>query len=205
MRTTVPIIRLALGSPSCVAQNDVETIDCTRTPGVIDGIGQIAFPPGSWTVEHVVRHDKNVRSPDVYVFKKAGDRLERLTVQRFGPHISHPIAAYFDSIGDSMSEGIPIQLLDWKNAHDTTYILRPVVVRERSGDREICMVATYLCTGETDDPWMSHAFVCDRDGWLLVCVHASPHVISPETVDQVFSKSKFVLGTRELTEGHTKR
>jgi hypothetical protein len=172
----------------------------------IDGIGEIALPPGRWTLEHVATPEKKTNKPDVYVFKKEGDRLERLTIQKFGPHISHPLSNYFDSIGDSTSNGIPVQLLDRKNEHDTAHILRPLVVRERSGGKDTCLASSYIYTSETKDPWMSHAFVCDRDGLVLVCVHSSPHVISPETVDEVFAESRFDRGTSEPADkGRTKR
>ncbi len=69
------------------------------------------------------------------------------------------------------------------------------------------MVSSFIYTNETietKDPWMSHAFVCDRDGWVLVCVHASPHVVSPETVDKVFTESKFDKGLKKpIDEGQT--
>ena len=62
----------------------------------IDGIGAIALPPGKWTLEHAVSPETKTNEPNVYVFRKEGDRLERLTIQKFGPHIAHPIASYFD-------------------------------------------------------------------------------------------------------------
>ena len=172
----------------------------------IDGIGEISLPPGKWTLEYVVTPEKNTNSPDVYVFKKDGDRLERLTFQKFGPHIAHPISAYFDSIGDSTSNGIPVRLLDWKNEHDTAHILRPLEVRETTGKETTCMASSYIYTGETKDPWMCHAFVCSRNGLVLECVHASPHALSPDTVDEVFTESRFDLGVRKpLDAGRTKR
>ena len=160
----------------------------------ITGIGEIKLPEGKWTVEHAVLSEKKTNSPDVFVFKKAGDRLERLTFQKFGPHIALPISAYFDSIGDSTSNGIPIQLLANKNDHDTAHILGPLHKLQITHGKTTCLVSSYVYTSETKDPWMSHAFVCDCDGWVLVGVHASPYAISPETVADVFLESRFEKG-----------
>ena len=161
---------------------------------LVEGIGKIALPPGKWLLEHSKSFEKQSNNPDVFVFKKVGDRLERLTFQRFGSHIAHPIGAYFDSIGDSTSNGVPRRLFDLKDDYDTVHILRPVFEIERSGNKVTCMGGSFLYSSESGSHWMSHAFVSDRNGWILVCVHASPFAISPETVGNVFSDSTFESG-----------
>ena len=155
----------------------------------LPGIGSVALPRGDWLLERTSTPDKSKGEPDVFVFKKVGPRLERLTFQRFGPHISHPIEAYFDSIGDSTSNGIPIHLLNRKNEHDAVHIMKPVYELELG-----CKASSYIYTSETKDPWISHAFVNDRKGWILVCVHASPHVLSPDAIDSIYHDSEFLVG-----------
>jgi hypothetical protein len=168
-----------------------ETYEATVT---VEGIGTIALPPGKWLLEHSKSFDTQSNNPDVFVFKKEGDRLERLTFQRFDSHIIHPIGAYFDSIGDSTSNGVPRRLFDFKDDYNTVHILRPVFDMKRSGDKVTCLGGSFLYESESGKHWMSHAFVSDQDGWVLVCVHASPFAISPDTVSYVFIESNFESG-----------
>ncbi|MBL8814582.1 MAG: hypothetical protein JNL58_01035 [Planctomyces sp.] len=170
---------------------------------VVEGIGTIALPPGKWLFEHSKSFDRNTNNPEVFVFKKLGDRLERLTFQRFGSHIAHPISAYFDSIGDSTSHGVPRQLFEFKDDYDAIHILRPIFEMEQSGSKVTCMGGSFLYSSESGNHWMSHAFVSDRNGWVLVCVHASPFAILPETVETVFADSTFETG-QSKKEGRTK-
>ena len=170
----------------------------------IAGIGEVQLPPGQWILERAVVPDESSHTPEVFVFKKVGDRLERVTFQRFGPHIARPIEAYFDSIGDSMSNGVPIHLLDFESDHDTAHIMRGIIKLEATREKTISLKSSYIYTSERKDhfPWMSHAFVRDCGGWVLVCVHASPYVISPETIENVCLDSRFeegMAGAREAT------
>jgi hypothetical protein len=145
-------------------------------------------------------NDNNKANPDVYVFKKTGDRLERLTFQHHGPQASQSIGAYFDSIGDSTSAGMPRRLFDLKDDYDAVHILRPIFQIEKTGSKVTCLGGSFFYSSESGNHWMSHAFVSDRHGWVLVCVHASPFAISPETVRDVFSKSEFESGKRQTDE-----
>ena len=136
----------------------------------IDGIGEVALPSGKWLLEHAVTPEKKDR-PDVYVFKKVGDRLERLTFQKFAPRIAHPIRNYVDSIGDSVSNGIPIHLLGNKRDHDAYHIVRPAF----GSDEELRTSLIY--TSETRDPWLGAcASSASCKGGVLVCIHALNHM-----------------------------
>jgi hypothetical protein len=157
----------------------------------IKGIGEISLPPGEWILEWAVI-SKNQEGRDCYVFKKSGDRLERLSIQRCAGIYRFPIPVYFDSIGDSLSQGIPTCLLDYENCHDSAEILRPPKSCNNSQSR---MTGSFVYTSETEDPWMSHAIVCDCDSWVLVCVHASPFAISPETIEKVYLDSEIQCGS----------
>jgi hypothetical protein len=136
---------------------------------VIDGFGEITLPPGKWLLEHAVTEKKGL--PDVYVFKKSGDRLERLTFQKFDQKIAFGIHNYIDSIGDGVSNGIPVHLLKNKDeyAHEAFQTLRPTT---KLG--ETCLLKSLIYTSETRDPWMGNAFVCKWKQGVLVCIHASP-------------------------------
>ena len=103
----------------------------------IDRVGQVALPPGDWLLEYAFTPDIKSNNPDIYVFKKRGDRLERLSIERYGPHIAGPIDSYFDSIGDLRANGIPLRLLDYKSngEHDLVDMLRDPFVFRRTGDR----------------------------------------------------------------------
>jgi hypothetical protein len=165
----------------------------------IDRVGQVALPPGDWLLEYAFTPDIKSNNPDIYVFKKRGDRLERLSIERYGPHIAGPIDSYFDSIGDLRANGIPLRLLDYKSngEHDLVDMLRDPFVFRRTGDRVTAKGASYIYTSEVNEPWMSHAIVSAQTDCVLVCVHASPFAISPSAVRDVFSGSKFLEPPRE--------
>ncbi len=170
---------------------------------VVESIGTIALPPGKWLFEYSKSFDRKSKNPDVFVFSKVGDRLERLTFQRFGSHIALPIGNYFDSIGDSTTNGVPSRLFDFKDDYAAIHILHPVFEMKHSEIKVTCLGGSFLYASESGNHWMSHAFVSDRNGWVLVCVHASPFVILPETVKDVFSESNFESGVSN-TDRRTK-
>ena len=157
----------------------------------VDGLGDVAFPPGDWTLEHRTSPTDEEGMPDAYVFKRKGDRLERLSIKRFEPVGALTIGSYFDSIGDSMSNGTPMKIVGKKSEHDSVHILAPVKDLQTSNGKVVCKVSSYIYTSETKPPWMSHAFVCLIDGWVLVGCHASPHALSPEDVQNIYFDSKF--------------
>ena len=46
-------------------------------------LGKIHLPEGKWTAEHTYLPTKESKQPDCFVFRKLGDRLERITVIRY--------------------------------------------------------------------------------------------------------------------------
>ncbi len=163
----------------------------------IDGIGQVALPSGEWELEITRVSDDPMHAHDIHVFKRLGERLERMTLQRFSGNLVHPIGAYFDSIGDSTSEGVPTSMNDFKSAHGSVYILRGMEELSRTEGGITCFGASYVYTSESSDAhWMSHAFVCENEGEVIVCVHSSPFAITPETVQAVYDDSEFRTGER---------
>lgn len=159
----------------------------------INGVGRISLPLGKWTVEHSVVPRLAENSPEVYVFRKEGTRLERLTIQKFRRGIAHGVFNYFDSIGDSTSQGIPIHLVNNKSEHDTISILRAPQAFVFDNGKPVGARASYIYASEDEakDPWISHAVVFTHNGDVFICVHASPHVIAPSTIDAVYSESIF--------------
>jgi hypothetical protein len=156
----------------------------------IEGLGEIALPPGKWELEIAAKQTKNYPY-DLYVFKKQGDRLERLSFRRVPPEIAGRLSNYFDSIGDSFSNGIPLRGQE-KSQHDTAHIIQPLRTYRWTEGKESGMSSSYIYTSEKDGPpWMSHACVTEEGGAVLISVHASPHVLSPETIYDIVSDSKF--------------
>jgi hypothetical protein len=154
----------------------------------VNGVGEIALPPGEWELEITHLDGIPEHGCETHVFKKCGERLERMSVQRFSGRFAHPMPAYFDSIAMSFSHGIPTPLAESENVHDSVCPIGDV--EELDGDD--ALMASYVYTGNTDETnWMSHAIVHDHEGVVIVCVHASPFVISPELVKDLYMYSEF--------------
>ena len=51
-------------------------------------LGRIHLPEGEWTVEHTFLPTKESKQPDCFLFRKQGDRLERITIIRYRPEIA---------------------------------------------------------------------------------------------------------------------
>lgn len=164
--------------------------DVYTSAAKIEGLGEIALPPGKWELELTEKAGKNYQY-DVWVLKKQGDRLERLTFQRVPPEIAGRVTNYADSVGDSFSKGIPLRGKE-KSAHETAHILSPLRVYGYTDGKATDASTSYIYTSEKDDtPWMSHACMTEEGGAVMISVHASPHVLSPDSVFEVVDQSKF--------------
>jgi hypothetical protein len=156
----------------------------------IEGLGEIALPPGKWELE-IAQLPTKPGERALFVFKKQGDRLERLSFQCVPPEIAAPLGNYFDSIGDSYSNGIPLRGKE-KREHDTTYIIEPLRVFRSTEGKDTGMTSSYIYTDEKGNvPWMSHACVTKEGEAVLISVHSSPFVLAPDTIQDVISDSKF--------------
>ena len=66
-------------------------------------LGKIHLPDGKWMIEHTYVPTKESNRPDCFVFRKLGDRLERIAIIRYRPEIAQKKAyMYADSIADSI-------------------------------------------------------------------------------------------------------
>ena len=159
-------------------------------------LGVVRFPAGDWMLEYRTKPAGNGEL-DALVFKKQGKELERITFIRWHPDVARPLDCYFDSIGDSMSQGIPIQLVGYQSKHNDVHILKPPIAIDESRDGKIsAKSASYIYTSKEDANWIGHGVVCQRDGWVLVCCHAAPHVISPEESETTYFDSRLQLESK---------
>ena len=154
-------------------------------------LGKIQLPEGKWTVEHTYLPTKESKRPDCFVFRKFGDRLERVTIIRYRPEIAQKKAStYADFIADSIGKGIPYFINNDLHAlvHDAIEQLgRP----KDWDDNELEL--TYVYTGKKEAPWMSHSFITLRSDWIVIGIHSSPYAISPETIREFRDRSKILL------------
>lgn len=154
-------------------------------------LGKIQLPEGKWTVEHTYVPTKDSKRPDCFVFRKLGDRLERIAIIRYRPEIAQKKASmYADSIADSIEKGVPFFIGDDLHtpAHDEIEQLgRP----NDWNDNELEL--TYIYTGKEEAPWMSHSFISLKSDWIVIGVHASTFAISPGTIRQVRDSSKVLF------------
>ncbi len=157
-------------------------------------LGKIQLPEGKWTVEYTYIPTKESKRPDCFVFRKLGDRLERITVIRYRPEIAQKKASmYADSIADSIEKGVPAFI----NKNDLQALVHDEI--EQLGqpkdwdDNELEL--TYVYAGKKEAPWMSHAFITLRSDWIVIGIHSSPYAISPETIRELRDRSKILLPT----------
>jgi hypothetical protein len=146
------------------------------------GIGEAKLPPGKWLLERVGIQ----KSKDVYLYEKDSPRLERLSFQLFKGDKAKPLTKLIDSIGDGVVNGIPRGVLRPGEAEvGASQILLPA-----TNVNESSLAMTSIGTVENGIPWMNHVVVCNWKNGVLVCVHASPHIISPDVVKNVYSDLK---------------
>jgi hypothetical protein len=183
-------ISLLLLLPWVVDPVEVNAAEVYTDKAKIEGLGEISLPPGKWELEIAVKQTKEYPY-DLYVFKKQGDRIERLSFRRVPPEIAGRITSYADSVGDSFSKGIPLRGKE-KCAHDTAHILSPLTPFRKTDGRDTAASISYIYTSEKEEvPWMSHACITEEGGAVMISVHASPHVLSPDTITGVVGQSKF--------------
>ena len=153
----------------------------------VDKLGKVALPPGKWALERSHLSTDEEKTPDVFVFRKAGDVTERLSILRYRANIApkRPIDLA-DSVGDSMLFGIPHFLEpDAKMADDAAIHMLRMPSNIDAEKIEI----TYIYPDRSDTLWMSHAVICLQDGCAFVCLHCAPKVLSPDTILSVYFES----------------
>lgn len=179
--TKLELVEKEIGDASATISGD---IDVAR-------LGKIHLPEGLWVMENSLLPSRESKLPDCFVFRKLGDRLERITFLRFRPEIALKKAyMYADFVGDSFEKGIPtyIKRLSGKSS-EVLQLGRP---DDWESDR---LELTYVCTSENEPPWMSHSIITVKSKWIVVAVHSSPFAISKEPVRESAEKSVLEMPT----------
>ena len=156
-------------------------------------LGRIRLPDGKWTIEHNYLPTKESKLPDCFVFRKIGDRLERVTFIRYRPEIAQKSAyMYADSIADSVRFGIPYFVnSDFVTHAQTEFEIEQINTPKdwKENDLEL----TYVYASKKDAPWMSHSCIRLKSDWVVIGVHSSPFAITPETIRQIRDVSRILL------------
>jgi hypothetical protein len=191
------IIILGLLGAICASESQSMARKYTRT-AVVASLGKIAFPAGEWTLEfqRLQNPTNSVFIPDYFVFKRVGDRLERLTFFRYPPTTTpRPLASMLDTVGETMGDGLP---WEEKKAEDRSrgpiYSLRIDPPSPSATERRITFSFIYAAPDPAPS-WLCHAFLFSHDSSVFVIAHASTSVISPEPVQDVQLHSKFFPST----------
>jgi hypothetical protein len=176
----------------------IALVSATPLSGKVDtgGLGTLSLPPGEWMLEHRHLSPDQEKRPDCCVFKKLRPRLERITILRYRSHIAPRKPVYLcDSVADSYLIGIPDFIA--KNRPDfipmhrrkESYVFTLRKPRDWYAQR---IEISYVYTSKDEEPWMSHAILMTQSRAAFVCVHSSPHVLSPETIDDLVTWSTFL-------------
>ena len=156
-------------------------------------LGKIQLPEGRWVIEHAYVPTRESKRPDCFVFRKYGDRLERIAILRYRPEIAQKKAfMYADSIADSIALGVPYFVdADFKSHHhdEAEQLGEP----KDWDDNELEL--TFIYTSKKEIPWMSHSFITLKSDWIVVGVHSSPFAISPDTIRQLKDRSDILFPT----------
>jgi hypothetical protein len=188
MKNTLPIILAALLLASSVytAPSDRQFSGKAQ----VDGLGLVAFPPGQWSLELTrIQPDKNdSKRPDYFVFKKAGDPVQRLAFLRRSPAIA-PKHLYqlMDGLVETMGDGVPFEETKGPLDYGSAFPMRQEP-KDVTGAREIefSFISNRRSTGVS---WLCHAVLFFKEGWVFVIVHTSPEVTSPELIQDVHFRS----------------
>ena len=158
-------------------------------------LGKMHLPEGKWIIEHSYNPTKESKRPDCFVFRKLGDRLERIAIIRYRPEIAQKKASmYADWIADSIGMGVPYFVNPDFHAHARAHDEVEQLGRPKDwNDSEL--VLTYIYTSKKEAPWMSHSFILLKSDWIVVGVHSSPYAISPDTIRELKDGSEILFPT----------
>ena len=141
-------------------------------------------------MERRVKPSENAINRDIFVLKRKGDRLERLTFQIVSPADKLQVANYFDSIFMATSNGLPQRIVGNKNEHDSgNTLISPTDMQSLNGISN-CKRGVYIYTSDTKPHWMAYSFIGEIDNRIVICVYASPNVLSPEDFENIYYNSK---------------
>ena len=165
----------------------------------VAGLGNIAFPPGEWSLEFQrIQHPTNVVfMPDYFVFKRIGDRLERLTFLRHQPTVTpRRLGHMLDTIGETLGDGIPSEAK--KSGDEWADRIHPMSLMPASPtatERQIQYSFIYVRPSPAP-AWLCHSILFFHDKSAIVIAHASTSVTDPETVEDVQFRSRLIPNTK---------
>ena len=156
----------------------------------VDSLGSIKLPPGKWNLTRSHVSSVAAKTPDVFIFTKSSKPSERLTILRYGPHISPKQPVYLcDSIGDSSQFGIP-HFLDANTAQRSTDCVVEMM-RKPSDWYASKLSVTYVYPDADATMWMSNAIIFTQDQSAFVCIHCAAAVLSPAVLTDTVADSSF--------------
>ena len=167
----------------------------------IDGLGEIALPDGKWGVELVHRSTPAQKTPDVFILRKVGDKIERITILRYPPEIKMLAYVYCDSTADSTFFGIPRFLeseydkLREKRGEAKVTLKKDAViemVRIPTNFDSKHLEMTNVYTDSTEMNWMNNAIISESDECVFVMLQSAPRVLLPETLSECFLASELL-------------
>lgn len=160
----------------------------------IAGLGTVAFPPGEWLLEfrRIEPSTSNYQLPDYHVFKRKGDRLERLTILRYlQTDTPRQLALMLDTVGETLGDGVPWPDKKEKNPVGEMFPLRTDPAEPKLTERHL----GYSFIHSLPQPaasWICHTHLFLQDNAVIIIAHASTSVITPEVVSKVQSGSRFL-------------
>lgn len=157
---------------------------------VVDGLGEIPFPPGQWSLEYQrTQLATNLWRPDYFVFRKVGDPIHRLAILRYSTGFpDKPLWQRIDTLHETMGEGVPPQ----ERRGDEGYSIAPMgnsLVNLPSDPKDISW--SFISTRQ-DVSWLCHARLFWRNGLVFAVLYTSPQVVKPDIIDTVVDRGKFV-------------
>jgi hypothetical protein len=194
----IPIIILTFVIASTNAHAQLTNTNYSGRTAVA-GLGEIAFPAGEWLFEFQrIQHQTNSAFiPDHFVFKRVGNRLERLTFLRYPPTTSpRRLDHMLDTIGETMGDGIPWEekKLGGRSA-GAIQPMRLMPYNPTPTERRIEYSFIHVLPSPAPS-WLCHSILFSHDGSSFVIAHASTSVIDPEVVGDVQFRSQFFPDTK---------
>ena len=138
----------------------------------------------------------SLHGPDYFVFKRIGDRLERLTFLRYPPTTTpRQLAHMLDTVGETMGDGVP-----WAEKKERFGVgeIHPMRMEPHSPTlTERTITYSFIHVRPSPEPsWLCHSFLFLHGGSAFVIAHASTSIISPETAGDVQFRSQFLPSTK---------
>ena len=152
---------------------------------------------GHWSFRKLKPPTNRIDVPDYFVFRRGGERLERLTFLRYPPtttprHLGHML----DTVGETMGDGLPWEL---KKAEDRSggviHALRVEPPAPSLNERTVAFTFIHVHPSPASS-WICHAYLFSDHNSAFVIAHSSTSVISPEDVQEVQFRSQFYPSTK---------